>query len=183
MNHIKAKHSDDKPHVCEHCPARYATSMALSSHRSRVHRLNKAGEHVPPKIFPCGLCGKILSGKQKRDIHIKTVHEGVKDFSCGFCAKKFTTPSNLKVHEASQHTGDLPHKCQLCHKGFSRKKVLERHLEKCSSANAGDQTSMIMLAKNEADEKIKVSTVVNKGIVIVPESSQYVPAIGDIIME
>ena len=42
-NHVKAKHSDEKPYVCEHCPARYATSMSLSTHRSRVHRVNKAG--------------------------------------------------------------------------------------------------------------------------------------------
>ena len=46
-NHVKAKHSDEKPYVCEHCPARYATSMSLSTHRSRVHRVNKAGNFWP----------------------------------------------------------------------------------------------------------------------------------------
>ena len=44
-NHVKAKHSNEKPYICEHCPARYATSMSLSSHRSRVHRVNKAGKY------------------------------------------------------------------------------------------------------------------------------------------
>ena len=57
------------------------------------------------------MCGKILSGKQKRDLHIRTVHEGVKDFECQYCNKKFTTQSNLKVHEAALHgEGELPHK-------------------------------------------------------------------------
>ena len=51
-NHVKAKHSDEKPYVCEHCPARYATSMSLSTHRSRVHRVNKAGKFGPLDQLP-----------------------------------------------------------------------------------------------------------------------------------
>ena len=51
-NHVKAKHSDEKPYVCEHCPARYATSMSLSTHRSRVHRVNKAGNFWPLDQLP-----------------------------------------------------------------------------------------------------------------------------------
>ena len=71
------------------------------------------------------MCGKILSGKQKRDLHIRTVHEGAKDFECPYCTKKFSTQSNLKVHEAAAHTGNFPHKCNLCQRGFNRKKLLE----------------------------------------------------------
>ncbi len=166
QNHIKAKHRNDKPHACEYCSARYATSMSLSSHRARVHRVNKAGEHVPPKLFPCGLCGKILSGKQKRDLHVKTVHEGVKDFECQFCKKKFTTHSNLKVHEASIHTGDMPYKCDSCNKGFTRKKTFETHLSKCSKE-----------ASNGS------SDLKTHGIILVPSASTLVPSINEIIME
>jgi len=162
-NHVKAKHSDDKPYVCEHCPARYATSMSLSTHRSRVHRVNKAGEAIPPKLFPCGLCGKILTGKQKRDNHIKTVHEGAKDFECAYCAKRFTTQSNLKIHLAALHnSGDLPHKCNLCHKGFTRKKGLEKHMEKCEEEGSKSGHH----GASEANSK-------TQGIVIVPNPSPY----------
>ena len=62
QNHIKSKHSTDRPFQCEHCDARYATSMALSTHRSRVHRVNKHGEPVEQKLFSCDYCGKLLTG-------------------------------------------------------------------------------------------------------------------------
>jgi len=159
-NHVKAKHSDEKPHVCEYCPARYATSMSLSSHRSRVHRVNKAGESIPPKLFPCHICGKILTGKQKRDLHIRTVHEGVKDFPCQYCNKKFTTQSNLKVHEAALHgAGDLPHKCKSCKKGFTRKKMLDKHMEQC----------IIAVDTTKSATEVKKT----QGIIIVPNPNPY----------
>ena len=49
-NHLKSKHSNERPHPCEYCPNKYATSMALSGHRSRGHGVNKAGEAVIKKL-------------------------------------------------------------------------------------------------------------------------------------
>ena len=74
-NHVKAKHSDEKPYVCEHCPARYATSMSLSTHRSRVHRVNKAGNFWPLDQLPNYLrvwyfVSKIVLTYCKVQIHI-----------------------------------------------------------------------------------------------------------------
>ena len=48
---------------CEYCPAKYATSMSLSGHRARKHNVNKAGEFVPKKMFPCGMCGRLLTSR------------------------------------------------------------------------------------------------------------------------
>ena len=106
---------------------KYATSMALSGHRSRVHGLNKAGETVNKKMFPCQHCGKLLTTNSKLQNHVKSVHEGLRAHACKFCSKRFTTNGNLKAHEAAIHTGQFPHKCHICEKGFSRKQALESH--------------------------------------------------------
>ncbi len=34
-NHMRSKHSDERPYQCEYCPSKYATAMSLSCHRSR----------------------------------------------------------------------------------------------------------------------------------------------------
>ena len=105
QNHIKGKHSNERPHVCEYCPNKYATSMALSGHRSRVHGKNKAGETVAKKLYPCEHCGKLLTSNSKLQSHVKSVHEGQKSFACQFCNKRFSTNGNLKAHEVALHTG------------------------------------------------------------------------------
>jgi hypothetical protein len=37
--------------------------MSLSGHRARKHNVNKAGDFVPKKMFPCGLCGRLLTSR------------------------------------------------------------------------------------------------------------------------
>ncbi len=70
-NHVRAMHSDERPFVCEYCPASYASCMSLTAHRSRKHNVNKAGEFVPRKLFPCATCGKVLTARSKLLKHIK----------------------------------------------------------------------------------------------------------------
>ena len=99
-------------------------------------------------------------------MHIKTVHEGVKDFECQFCPKKFTTQSNLRVHLAALHTGDMPHKCNVCNKGFTRKKMMLKHAEKCFVQ----------------PQRLNVAPSVKPGIAIVPDPNSYITSMGDIIL-
>ena len=70
-NHKRIKHSSDRPHNCEYCPARFATSMSLSSHRASKHGLNARGEKVVKKMFPCTLCTKVLTTSIKLKQHIE----------------------------------------------------------------------------------------------------------------
>lgn len=134
-NHVRTKHTDERPFACEYCPAKYSTSMSLSMHRARKHNVNKAGEFVPKKRFPCPKCGNILTDRTKLLRHIKTVHENVKDWQCSLCEKRFSSKSNLEVHMGSKHGGRLPYQCPVCAKGFLRKQALADHVAEAHAAH------------------------------------------------
>jgi len=137
QNHVRSRHSQDRPFTCEYCPAKYATAMSLSGHRSRKHGVNSRGEVVPKKMFPCGHCGKLLTSKMKLQCHIEVIHEGKREFKCTFCEKTFTSKSNLQIHEGALHTGVLPYKCDFCNKMFARKSQLATHKENQHPGHAG----------------------------------------------
>ena len=137
QNHVRTKHSADRPFSCEYCPSKYATAMSLSGHRSRKHGVNSRGEVVPKKMFPCDHCGKLLTSKMKLQAHIEVIHEGRRDFKCRFCDKTFTSKSNLQIHEGSLHTGVLPYRCDFCQKMFARRSQLTSHKESQHPGHAG----------------------------------------------
>jgi len=137
QNHVRTKHSVDRPFSCEYCPAKYPTAMSLSGHRSRKHGVNSKGEVVPKKLFPCDVCGKLLTSRMKLQAHVEVIHEGRRDFKCRFCDKTFTSKSNVQIHEGSLHTGVLPYKCEFCNKMFARRNQLQTHRESQHPGHAG----------------------------------------------
>ena len=40
--------------------------------------------------FQCPLCEKSYSSKRNLQLHIKSIHEGVKSYKCSYCPKSFT---------------------------------------------------------------------------------------------
>jgi DNA-directed RNA polymerase subunit RPC12/RpoP len=137
--------------------------------------VNKSGEHVPKKMYPCGHCGRLLTSKTKVQHHIKTVHEGAKDFACNYCAKRFSSKANLKIHEGSIHTGDLPHQCTICNKTFGRKKALNTHIEQSHGDAGVKKAAAVHTITMDVGNRIS-----DGGIFVVNEP--YVDIVSDIIM-
>ena len=137
QNHVRTKHSADRPFSCEYCTSKYATAMSLSGHRARKHGVNSKGEVVPKKMYPCDHCGKLLTSKMKLQAHIEVIHEGRRDYKCRFCDKTFTSKSNLQIHEGSLHTGVLPYRCDFCQKMFARRNQLSSHKQSQHPGHAG----------------------------------------------
>ncbi|CAB4065200.1 KRAB [Lepeophtheirus salmonis] len=130
-NHIRTVHQGDTPYECVLCPKNnrptYATSMALLAHTSRKHR-KASVKNNSSRLYPCNLCGKLLSSTSNLKSHKNTIHRKERNFACTYCAKCFSSKSNLQIHEGALHTGILPYKCKDCSESFTRKSSLENHI-------------------------------------------------------
>ena len=127
QDHIRAKHTHERPFKCEYCKKGFPAASHLAHHRMKKHRVNSKGELQPKVVFPCSFCGKVLTTKPKLLAHVKVIHQGIKDFACPTCKKSFSSKSNLDIHIGSVHTGNLPYKCEFCSKSFARKNLLSAH--------------------------------------------------------
>lgn len=130
-DHIRSRHSDDRPYACEYCPARFPTAMSRLGHRKDKHQLTKEGETLKRPKWVCQECGKVLTTKVKLEAHVRVIHKGERNFKCHYCPRTFTSKSNQQMHEGHVHTGVLPYRCQHCGKMFSRKAMLKAHLDYC----------------------------------------------------
>ena len=54
------------------------------------------------------ICDAAFKRKQKWNIHIRVVHEGIKPFKCTTCDANFTRKQNLNMHIATHHGGIKP---------------------------------------------------------------------------
>ncbi|KAH7707266.1 zinc finger protein 84-like protein [Aphelenchoides avenae] len=86
--------SDDKPHVCPLCEARFSEKAQLTRH-SVVH-----SEERP---FACTQCSKTYKAKHQLKAH-SVVHTGERPFKCPFCEDTFKYQSHLIIHRRL-HTG------------------------------------------------------------------------------
>ena len=127
QDHIRARHTKEKPFTCGICGKSFPATSHLAHHRVKKHSVNSKGEKQPRITFPCSQCGKVLTTKPKLQAHIRVIHQGIKDFSCQLCHKNFSSKSNLEIHIGIAHTGVLPYRCQNCDKSFTRKRLLTQH--------------------------------------------------------
>merc|ERR1712110_843477 len=89
--------------------------------------------HFKLKMHKCLQCDASFSEKFKLNVHIKSVHEGIKKLyksnqhRCSFCNGSFSRPSSLAEHIKSVHENIKDIKCELCNKFFSSVSKAKRH--------------------------------------------------------
>ena len=127
QNHMRTKHTTDRPYSCEYCPMKYATAMSLSGSMSTSHGVTLSGKTKHRKLFTCDHCTKSLTSKGKLQAHINVMHKGKRGYKCQFCENYVTSKSNLQIHEGSHHNGVLPYHCDICQKIFTRRDKLRSH--------------------------------------------------------
>ncbi|XP_034484177.1 zinc finger protein 675-like [Drosophila innubila] len=97
-------------------------SVSLSSWSTQEDFNKNEGQHTCPE------CGKNFNKIAGLKLHIKTVHDKVKDFACRFCPKRFSKSYHLRHHEYT-HTGEKPYECKVCNQNFRHDATLRKHME------------------------------------------------------
>ena len=123
--HIKYFHEGqpiEKNHICEICAKPFKFAAEVRNHIKYVHE----GKEKPHK---CELCDYSCVSNSILQIHISSVHKGLKNFECEQCGKLFVVRSGLRNHIKMVHEKRRDFKCDDCGKMFQDKHYLKHHIE------------------------------------------------------
>ena len=121
------------PRVCPHCKHVCKTSFGLKRHIAQVHSLgntkicNECGQsfygnyqlkehmnvHLKHPAQTCSLCEKTFCKPYALKIHLKSVHQNIKDFSCDYCEFKAFNAHKVNIHQARKHE-NFTETCFIC---------------------------------------------------------------------
>ncbi|GCC23153.1 histone H4 transcription factor isoform X1 [Chiloscyllium punctatum] len=102
-NHVKFRHSDEKPFSCEYCEYSCKNLVDLRKHLDT---------HSEDPTYRCEFAGCTFTARSQYSIksHYRRVHEGDKEprYKCHVCDKCFTRGNNLTVHLRKKHQFKWP---------------------------------------------------------------------------
>lgn len=128
--HIKSVHEGIRDSKCESCGKLFSSKGELNKHVKRIHE----GIRPVPGHHKCPSCEKVFTGPGGLKKHIKFIHEGVK-VQCPICNKSLH--GNLNVHIDTVHKGIKKYKCLYCSTAYGLNGDLKRHIKRCHSQEKG----------------------------------------------
>ena len=115
-----------KKHKCAMCSASLSSKTNLKRHVMYIHNSENAVR------FRCntGTCEKSFTSKHKLNMHIRAVHQKIREFQCKTCFNTFAYQNNLKTHEKTVHGGrEKNFKCTQCPRAYIIKAYLQKHMK------------------------------------------------------
>ncbi|XP_052255407.1 gastrula zinc finger protein XlCGF46.1-like [Dreissena polymorpha] len=116
VEHIRVKHTGEKPFLCGLCNYASSNQGNLNSHLAT---------HFDMRNYACQICGSAFKTQSQLNGHMR-YHYAEKKFVCEICAKKFVNNTLLKQHLLT-HTSECSFYCQYCQKGFKTRPLVRRH--------------------------------------------------------
>lgn len=92
--HIRRRHSQAEPEICNICQKKCKSKAALTRHIRYVHQ--------PTNCYKCELCGKGYRKKYELIAH-NSLHTGLAQFQCNYCTRNFYSHSNKFKHMKNMH--------------------------------------------------------------------------------
>ena len=108
------------PFFCHFCESLAYDLTVLKEHMG-THAKSKASEKQAAK---CNLCSKTYKRKEKLNVHIKSVHKGIRHI-CDQCGTSHKTKNGLRSHVLIVHKNQKRYRyksyqCTECHKLFTK---------------------------------------------------------------
>lgn len=123
VRHMREKHCPDVlPFACVQCPKFFASEKKMLQHASSHRPVEQK------KIHSCPECDRTFSRAENVQLHIRSVHRGVRSFVCEECGKTWATKQQLQKHQL-MHIEARPFQCSDCSKCFKDSTSLKKHLE------------------------------------------------------
>lgn len=119
-HHLK-KHLRVKRFKCEECNFSCYEKSVLRVH-SQIHLPMDSRN-----LFPCEICGKVLSTRNTLNAHVSAIHKNIRSFACSWCPKTFAQKSCLLKHQNSVHLMIKEHQCDVCNIYVSQACYLKKH--------------------------------------------------------
>lgn len=111
------RHAGIKKFICPHCGTRKTTHNELKIH---------INYHTLERTWPCNFCPKVCNSAGNLKMHVRNIHERVKDYPCCFCERTFAKADTRKYHEMT-HTGEKNYACGECGRKFLQPAALRTH--------------------------------------------------------
>ena len=101
-----------KDNQCLICERKLSSKRSLTRHVKNLHFKKQKStldleKQKDPKnlkgMYLCGICKKTFNWEYNLAIHIKTIHEGIKEYACTSCSLKFPSKFNLSRHVLARH--------------------------------------------------------------------------------
>lgn len=145
--------------------------------------------HRETKDIVCEYCKKTFLKIYYLNLHVKTVHKGIKNHKCTGCNKIFANKSNLVTHMRI-HTGEKPYQCKDCPSSFNQSSALvrhsKRHLKKGPPINIQDCPGIQLNEKVELDHENNirpVTSIIENYLPTEEEEEHLLPSVQSSLLE
>ena len=138
-HHNEVRARNKKQNMCAKCGKFFAADSYYDHLKVHLRAEGVSEEKANMKLYhQCDRCTKRCTTSQGLQLHIKTIHEGIKSQTyfnlptiiCDECGRTFKGQSALNCHMNQHHIKDGKYQCQICGKPNGNANFLNIHMLK-----------------------------------------------------
>ncbi len=167
-----ATHTNEKPHKCHLCGARFKQVGNMKRHLIVAH-----SSESKTRSPQCTICLARFACHEYLKNHLQ-LHNSGPPHSCLECDGFFESDSELKTH-MGVHTADTPFKCHLCPSRFKRHATLLMHTKSHTGEKLYKSFATSPRSFQRLPVKLKDAEEENEEVILMPDEDEGMRMGGD----